>query len=254
MQSVEATINGAPGKIGGTCGMKGIYKSARLCGLVLAFATTADAVGARVVEERSGYDLWGMRPRHVAVVNPVLGEDSQWTLSLDGTWDFCAHENRAERNASWGAMFAHEDNWGEVRKIRVPGWATAFSAGGTSAAAGAKCVDVRVPAGRSELALAMKAEAKFTPWAKPRGLSVDRGPLTYSVAIGERYSQVTAVKGKSGSTTWTEVTDQDARKTLVYTGIAPTTPWSWTTLTSPSRSRTSGCLTCTANAANSKMP
>ena len=114
-----------------------------------------------------------------------------------------------------------------VLRFRVPGWATAFSAGGTSAAAGAKCVDVRVPAGRSELALAMKAEAKFTPWAKPRGLSVDRGPLTYSVAIGERYSQVTAVKGKSGSTTWTEVTDQDARKTLVYTEIAPTTPWNW---------------------------
>ena len=121
MKSGEVTRNGAPIKLGRTRRMKGIYNSARICGLILAFATTADAVGARVVEERSGYDLWGMRPRHVAVVNPVLGEDSRWTLSLDGAWDFCAHENRAERNASWGAMFAQEEDWGEVRKIRVPG-------------------------------------------------------------------------------------------------------------------------------------
>lgn len=81
----------------------------------------AVAGSGHVVEERSGYDLWGMRPRHVAVVNPVLGEDPQWALSLNGEWEFCAHENKAERNASWGSMFAHKADWGKTRKIRVPG-------------------------------------------------------------------------------------------------------------------------------------
>ena len=89
---------------------------------LLSVAMAAGALAEPVVEERSGYELWGMRPRHVAVVNPVMGEDPQATLSLGGEWEFCAHANKAERRASWGAMFAHEDNWGEVRKIRVPGY------------------------------------------------------------------------------------------------------------------------------------
>ncbi len=89
----------------------------------LAGALVVSAAGAeRVVEEKSGYELWGMRPRHVAVVNPVLGEDPRWTMSLGGEWEFCAHKNMAERNASWGSMFAHEEKWKDVRKIRVPGF------------------------------------------------------------------------------------------------------------------------------------
>jgi len=88
---------------------------------VVALNVVFVAQGARVLEERSGYDLWGMRPRHVAVVNPVLGGDPKDVLSLNGEWDFCAHENQAERNASWGTMFAHKADWGKTRKIRVPG-------------------------------------------------------------------------------------------------------------------------------------
>ena len=80
---------------------------------------TTAAVG-KVVEEPSGYELWGMRKRHVAVVNPVLGEDPKWTMSLAGEWEFKATDYRPDRNAFW-KRFQEEKDWGETRKIRVPG-------------------------------------------------------------------------------------------------------------------------------------
>ncbi len=80
---------------------------------------TTAAVG-KVVEEPSGYELWGMRKRHVAVVNLVLGEDPKWTMSLAGEWEFKATDYRPDRNAFW-KRFQEEKDWGETRKIRVPG-------------------------------------------------------------------------------------------------------------------------------------
>ena len=113
-----------------------------------------------------------------------------------------------------------------VLRFRVPAWAKAFSVGGTAATPGVRMLDVKVPAGGSTLDIAMKAECEFTPWARQNGISVDRGPLTYSVAIGERYSKVSVVKGDSGSVIWVEGNNnRDADR--VYTEIAPTTPWNY---------------------------
>lgn len=115
----------------------------------------------------------------------------------------------------------------QTLRFRVPAWATSFNVGATSAPAGARFVEVSIPTGRCEMELRMGAVARFTPWARQNGVSVDRGPLTYSVAIGERYSKVMRAKGKSGSQSWQEVTNEDARKVRQYTEIAPTTPWNW---------------------------
>lgn len=112
-------------------------------------------------------------------------------------------------------------------RFRVPAWATAFEVGAASAAAGAQTVDVAVPSGRSELDVRMTAVAKFTPWARQNGLSVDRGPLTYSVAVGERYSKGERVMGQGGSVTWKEAPDANSRGPQILTEVLPTTPWNY---------------------------
>ena len=118
-------------------------------------------------------------------------------------------------------------------RFRVPRWAKAFSVeGGASGsvklsadAAGGFC-ETRVAAGATVLTLAMKAECVFTPWPRQNGLSVDRGPLTYSVAIGEKYSHVSVRKDAGGSTIWTEA-PAAAHGADVFTEIAPTSAWNY---------------------------
>ena len=46
-----------------------------------------------VAERISGYELWGMRPKRIAVVNPVLGEEPGTTLDLSGEWEFTQTRN-----------------------------------------------------------------------------------------------------------------------------------------------------------------
>ena len=66
------------------------------------FALLAVAAhGAKVVEEPTGYELWGMRKRHVAVVNPVLGADPRWNMSMGGEWECMTNRYKPWRNAFW---------------------------------------------------------------------------------------------------------------------------------------------------------
>ena len=76
--------------------------------------------GAVVTEEPSGYEQWGMRKRHVAVVNPVLGEDPDWVMDLGGEWEFMARRYRPDRNCFWSRL-QEQKNWPNTRKIQVPG-------------------------------------------------------------------------------------------------------------------------------------
>ena len=73
-----------------------------------------------VAERVSGYELWGMRPKRIAVVNPVLGEDPGATLDLSGEWEFAQTGNRPMRYAFWN-RFQERKDWGKTRKIRLPG-------------------------------------------------------------------------------------------------------------------------------------
>jgi len=109
-------------------------------------------------------------------------------------------------------------------RFRVPGWATGFTVGKDSAAKGAKQLEVQLPAGRSELAVAMKAECKFTRWARNGGVTVDRGPLSYSLAIGEEYKNSKCQAGPGGSSVWQE---KPAHFSGALTEVLPTTPWNY---------------------------
>ena len=73
-----------------------------------------------VAERISGYELWGMRPKRIAVVNPVLGEDPATTLDLSGEWEFTSTKWTPARYSFWN-RFQERENWGKTRKIRLPG-------------------------------------------------------------------------------------------------------------------------------------
>ena len=89
-------------------------------------------------------------------------------------------------------------------RFRVPGWATSFRAGEATAAAGAASLDVALPAGTTTLDLAMGAVCKYTAWPRSGGVTIDRGPLSYSLAIPEKYGRVKRPKMQGGSATWAE--------------------------------------------------
>ena len=56
-----------------------------------------------------GVDLWGGRPAHPAVVNPVTGQDPARVISLRGPWEF-------QRSAS----FVHNNAWGGTSRLVDP--------------------------------------------------------------------------------------------------------------------------------------
>ena len=89
-------------------------------------------------------------------------------------------------------------------RFRVPGWATSFRAGEATAAAGAASLDVALPAGTTTLDIAMGAVCKYTPWPRSGGVTVDRGPLSYSLALPEKYGRVKRPRLQGGSPVWAE--------------------------------------------------
>ena len=61
-----------------------------------------------------------MRPKRIAVVNPVLGEDPATTLDLSGEWEFTSTKWTPARYSFWN-RFQERKDWGKTRKIRLPG-------------------------------------------------------------------------------------------------------------------------------------
>ena len=87
--------------------------------MMLATVLMAAAVSTVV----PGEGTWGGRDRHLAVVDPAVGEDPANTLSLDGEWDFTTFEREGRRevplrNGIWG--FYCRTAWKNARKIVVP--------------------------------------------------------------------------------------------------------------------------------------
>ena len=71
-------------------------------------------------------DDWAGRPRRLAVVNPVTGQDAAAVLSLRGAWDFCLRPyDFAARIHSFHRLAA----WPDERKVDVPGCWEAQGAG-----------------------------------------------------------------------------------------------------------------------------
>ena len=87
--------------------------SSVLAGAIVSILSAAFTIEVR--EEPTGYELWGMRPKHPAVVNPALGSDPAVTLDLGGDWEFAHHTKYVpERAAFWG-VFPTAVNWGATK-------------------------------------------------------------------------------------------------------------------------------------------
>ncbi len=96
-------------------------------------------------------------------------------------------------------------------RFRVPGWAKGFTAGGVTAAAGAESLVVAVKAGTTTLDVAMTAECKYTFWPRSGGVTIDRGPLSYSLALPEKYGRVKRPRMVGGSAVWAEKPEDAAK-------------------------------------------
>ena len=106
---------------------KGTMNMVRL-GVSVGAACVFGVLAAQAIEvdlnEVTGVAQWGGRKPHLAVVNPVVGQDPVNVLSLCGEWDFTTfvREGRSEvplRNGIWGKFYSRE--WKHARKINVPG-------------------------------------------------------------------------------------------------------------------------------------
>lgn len=113
-------------------------------------------------------------------------------------------------------------------RFRVPAWAKGFAVGAHRAAAGAKWLEVRLPSGKSRLDLAMEAACAYTFWPRSGGVTVDRGPLSYSLAIGEKYGRIRRPRlGRGGSLEWPETETATGFPQDFLTEVLPTTPWNY---------------------------
>ena len=92
-----------------------IYKSAIVVVLASASAWTAN------LRESEVACVWGGRREHLAVVNPVVGNEPGSVISLRGKWEFAAQNMEVPwRNGIW-RDFYKEASWPEMRTITVPG-------------------------------------------------------------------------------------------------------------------------------------
>ncbi len=112
-------------------------------------------------------------------------------------------------------------------RLRVPRWAKGFCAGDVCAVPGAEWVDLSVPAGNSIFDISMKAVAELTQWPKTGAVTVERGPLSYSVAIQEKYARIRRPKIQGGSPVWAEDDLAEGFPKDFMTEVLPLTPWNW---------------------------
>ena len=94
---------------------KMMYKSA------MAFVLASAVAWASDLPESEVACVWGGRKEHLAVVNPVAGNEPGSVLSLRGEWEFAAQNMEVPwRNGIW-RDFYKEEAWPGLRTIAVPG-------------------------------------------------------------------------------------------------------------------------------------
>lgn len=89
-------------------------------------------------------------------------------------------------------------------RFRIPGWAKGFAVGDCTAPAGAAWLEMTVPAGTTRLSVKMVAQCEYSFWPRSGGVTVDRGPLSYSLAIPEMYRTAFSYWTAGGSRVWEE--------------------------------------------------
>ena len=102
-------------------------------------------------------------------------------------------------------------------RLRVPEWCRAFRVNGTDRESADGWTACEVRAGRNEFVLAMKAECEFRAYPRNGGVSVERGPLTYSLALGE------TVRETPKTDLWTK----DLPSPDLKTEYLVSTPWNY---------------------------
>ena len=102
-------------------------------------------------------------------------------------------------------------------RLRVPAWCRGFSVNGAVRTAADGWIDCAVKAGDNAFDLAMKADCEFRAYPRNGGVSVDRGPLTYSLALGETVRETPKVDE------WTEKMNPPDLKTEYLVS----TPWNY---------------------------
>lgn len=119
-------------------------------------------------------------------------------------------------------------------RFRVPKWATAFevSSGGRTLAAakrGDAWLDLPRPiATKTRLSVRMGASCGYTFWPRTGAVTVDRGPLSYSLAIGvKRQTRIPPARfdAVAGSPIWPEAKDEGRYNK--FEEFLPTTPWNY---------------------------
>ena len=82
----------------------------------------ADYCWARVAADFTGDETWACRKKHLAVVNPVCGNEAGSVISLRGEWEFLAQTDlRTRRNSHDKPFFPDVAPWNTARRIQVPG-------------------------------------------------------------------------------------------------------------------------------------
>ena len=178
--------------------------------------------------------------RHNAAMTFPIFTENLVKRAADGAlvfWMYAPHEGRVDLGGnavSW--TFDTRYPFRETAKLaitcakpaklrfRVPAWARSFRVGGVQAATGARILEVAANAGTQTFDIAMGAECEYHVWARNGGVTVDRGPLSYSLAIGEKYVNSKSAAAVGGSKVWQE---KPVHFQGTLTEVLPTTPWNY---------------------------
>ena len=156
---------------------------------------------------------------------PHSGKDGKTEWTLDTRYPFRENFRLGLKNAGSRAVY-----------LRVPGWTKSFEVrrGGKVVFDGDKpCMYLKLdgPWGAEEtLEVAMKAECVFTPHVRSHAVTIERGPLSYSLAIKELYREVPMPSFKADKNGILEShfpEAADAHTDELMLEVLPQTPWNY---------------------------
>ena len=162
-----------------------------------------------------------------ALYAPHEGRAGETTWTLETRYPFRETAVLTVKNAGARAI-----------ELRVPGWAKGFAVKRDGRAVGAAetapangWLRLEGPWNETErLEVAMTAECVFTPHARTHAVTVERGPLAYSLALGETYRDVPAPvfgEGADGALVGVFPPEKEGEKGERMTEVLSQRPWNY---------------------------